>query len=259
MTPLGALLLAATATVCSEPATTRQDECERLLRSGRIVSTQKVAEGITGSNRVELQEGDARARAIFKVVDNRFESKERIGSEEARAGGDSWKHEVAAYEVDKLLGLKLVPTVVERKISGKRGSLQAWVERPLARFGGGSAPPDARTAENGVQAARLLDYLIYNRDRHLRNLLFAADWRPIAIDNSIAFPAFVTPYRPLYRFPRAPIERLEVLSEDTIKKALGRYLARDEMKGLLKRCHHVRELFRAIRNSPGQADALFDW
>ena len=41
---------------------------------------------------------------------------------------DSWKNEVAAYELDKLLGTRLVPPTVERTISGSKGSLQMWVE-----------------------------------------------------------------------------------------------------------------------------------
>ena len=62
-----------------------------------------------------------------------------------------------------------------------------------------------------MHAMRLFDYLIFNTDRHVRNVVFTPDWRPVAIDNSIAFHAFLRPFRPLYRFPRGPLDRLRRL------------------------------------------------
>ena len=47
--------------------------------------------------------------------------------------------------------------MVERKLEGKRGSLQLWVERSLARFGAGLVPPEPRTADDGVHAVEALD------------------------------------------------------------------------------------------------------
>jgi hypothetical protein len=255
----GVLFLAGAAVACNEPVSAQPEECERLLRSARVVSTRKLAEGITGSVRVELQEGTASLRAVFKVVDTRLETVDKVGNETVRSYADSWRHEVAAYELDKLLGLRLVPTVVERRIDGKRGSLQAWVDRPIARFGDGAPPPEPRHAADGVHAARLLDYLIYNRDRHVRNLLFGRDWRPIAIDNSISFQPFVSPYRPLYRFPRGAALGLARLDEATLRKAMGDYLTGDERKGLLRRVERLRTLVEAARSERGDDAALFDW
>ncbi len=254
-----ALLLAAAAAACGDPAVAQPEACERLLRTARVGSKQKLAEGITGSERVELQAGPTRVRAVFKTVDSTIEGEESLGSEIVTAWRDSWKHEVAAYELDKLLGLRLVPTVVERKLGGKRGSLQLWVERSLARFGLGPVPPEPRTAEDGMHAARMLDYLIYNRDRHVRNLLFGADWRPIAIDNSMSFQAFARPFRPLYRFPRGAALQLDGLDAGALRTALGRYLARDEMAGLVKRCDHLRAMIKALRAERGDEKTLFDW
>jgi len=59
---------------------------------------------------------------------------------------DSWRHEVAAYELDKLLGLGLVPPTVERRIARQAGSLQMWVEGATTeddRKQEGRAAPDA--------------------------------------------------------------------------------------------------------------------
>jgi hypothetical protein len=47
---------------------------------------------------------------------------------EMRGFEESWRWEIAAYRLDKHLGLNMVPPTVERMFRGKRGSLQLWVE-----------------------------------------------------------------------------------------------------------------------------------
>ena len=41
---------------------------------------------------------------------------------------ESYRAEIAAYELDKLLGLSMVPPTVERKVKGETGSAQMWVD-----------------------------------------------------------------------------------------------------------------------------------
>jgi hypothetical protein len=133
--------------------------------------------------------------------------------------------------LDTLLGFGLVPPVVERKIEGKRGSLQAWVERSLARFAPATPPSDMGRANEEMHAMRLFDYLIFNTDRHVRNVVFTPDWRPVAIDNSIAFHAFLRPFRPLYRFPRGPLDRLRRLDARALESRVDRLPRRGRDRG----------------------------
>jgi len=232
---------------------------ERALREGRIVSITPLGEGVTNSSRVELRDGARTLRAVFKTADVRVqESAYRFGAETVEAYRDTYRHEVAAYELDKSLGLRLVPPVVERKIGKQKGSLQAWVDRALPRFAPAEPPADMDRADEGVQAMRLFDYLIFNTDRHVRNVVFGPDWRPAAIDNSIAFHPFLRPYRPLYRFPRGPIERLRGLDARALRRALGRYLEKDELAGLEERRARVLRLVDAAIASSGP-ESLFEW
>lgn len=92
----------------------------------------------------------------------------------------------------------------------------------------------------------------------MRNVLFGSDWRPVAIDNSIAFHPFVRPYRPIHRFPRGPAEALERLDPRAFRKRLGRYLEKDEIHGLLARRARLLALVAAAR-AEGRADAFFEW
>ena len=91
------------------------DAAEAFLRSARVVKKKALAVGITHSDQYTLSDGTRTARAVWKTID---ESKPGVTN--FQGGGfvvdfaDSWKHEVASYELDKLVGTGLVPPTVER-------------------------------------------------------------------------------------------------------------------------------------------------
>src|SRR5690349_21096608 len=118
-----ALLMLAAAALPAGADAERQ-AVERALRKGRIVSVAPLGEGITNSSRVELRDGPRTVTAVFKTADTRVKSRYGFGSETVGFYRDTYRHEVAAYVIDTLLGFGLVPPVVERKIEGKTGSLQ---------------------------------------------------------------------------------------------------------------------------------------
>ena len=41
---------------------------------------------------------------------------------------ESYKAEIAAYKFDRLLGLNMVPPIVERNMNGSNGAAVLWVE-----------------------------------------------------------------------------------------------------------------------------------
>jgi len=94
--------------------------------------------------------------------------------------------------------------------SRDRGAQARRQARLAAGLGGAAARPlRAGATTRGSRACRdvharqrFFDYLIFNTDRHVRNVLLGSDWRPVVIDNSIAFHPFVRPYRPSTGSPR---------------------------------------------------------
>ena len=52
---------------------------------------------------------------------------------------ESYKSEIAAYELDKLLKMDMVPPTVERQIDGSNGAAQQWVEHVVDLSGSGAA------------------------------------------------------------------------------------------------------------------------
>jgi hypothetical protein len=259
MTPAGALLAILAAAPAPGDADAERQAVERALRQGRVVSVTTLTEGVTRSSRVELRDGTRTVRALFKTADVQAPSRYAFGGETVSFYRDTYHHEVAAYVLDTLLGLGLVPPVVERKIEGRKGSLQAWVERALPRFAPAAPPEDMGRAEERMHAMRLFDYLVFNTDRHVRNVVFTPDWRPVAIDNSIAFHAFLKPYRPLYRFPRGPLERLRALDARALRDALRRHLQKDEIAALQERRTRVLRLADEALAAPAPEPVLFEW
>ena len=247
------LLLAQAAPVGHLPL----EDTEQVLKTARIVQMAATGQGITGSQKVELE--GRRLEAIFKTVDGRYKTRYTFGRETAQMIRDSYKHEIAAYELDKLLDLGLVPPVVERVLGGRPGSLQLWVERTQYRFIHAQPPPDRGRAADDVHVIRLFDFLIFNIDRHQRNLFFGVGWSPVVIDHSLAFHPMTTPARPLYRFPRRTVERLRALDRRQIKRALGRSLEKDQIRGLEQRRLRVLELVDAALAERGEEQVLFDW
>ena len=104
---------------------------------------------------------------------------------------DSWKHEIAAYELDKLLGLELVPPTVARKIDGVDGAIQLWLDDAITeteRRRRGLHAADTAAWNRQIYTVRLLRQLTHDTDfNNTGNLLVGEGFRLWAIDHSRAF------------------------------------------------------------------------
>ena len=96
----------------------RETEFETFLRQAEVDKIDQVPVGVTKPKRAFVKgEGPAKS-FVFKAL------------MPSRSSGywESYKSEIAAYELDKVLGMGMVPPTVERKHSGETGSAQLWVE-----------------------------------------------------------------------------------------------------------------------------------
>ena len=108
---------------------------------------------------------------------------------------------VAAYELDKLLGLRLVRPSVARLVDGRPASVTWWVDDlamdELTRRKRGVAPRDPDAWTRQMQAVRVFDELISNTYRDTSpplylnsvwdNLLITTDWTVWLVDHTGAF------------------------------------------------------------------------
>jgi hypothetical protein len=236
---------------------------EEFLRTARVVDRARIGGGLTRPERLTLTDGTRNHRAIWKTIDEH-----RMGLRQLEGGvefdfRDSWRHEVAAYELDKLLGLGLVPPTVERRIAGRTGSLQMWVEGAMTgddQKKKGLEPPDAEAWNAQMHRVRLLHQLTYNTDhRNIRNVLLDPSFRVYAIDSSRAFRIqqdLLTP-GDLVRFSRALLARMAALDRPTLESRLGQWLDSRQIDGLLARRDKILVLAKARVAEKGEEAVLY--
>jgi len=166
---------------------------------------------------------------------------------------------VAAYELDKLLSLNMVPVTIERTYNNKTGSLQYWIENCIwesERLKKKMEPPDplgkVRWAWQ-MYKVRVFDALIYNFDRTTTNLLVTTDWRSVMIDHSRAFKSVDYLQNPddLEAFSRSLMDAMSKLDEAKVKKVCGEYLTRSEIETLLARRDRIIKLYRRLLKEKG--------
>jgi hypothetical protein len=217
-------------------------EIERFLSQARIVSTRKAGSGVTDSVRATLSDGTLVHDAQIQTVDEtKREFRTKAGVEfDFR---DSWSFNVAAYRLDRLLMLGLVPVSVERSVRSVPAAVTWWVDDVMmderARAKGDVQPPEelSRYWHQQVAMLRVFDQLIDNTDRNPGNVLITRGWRLWAIDHTRAFrknrELRIAAY--VIRCDRVVFERLKALTLESLKKALRPHLEDPQLTAILAR------------------------
>jgi hypothetical protein len=175
---------------------------------------------------------------------------------EGRMGGylENWKWEIAAYRLDKYLGLNMVPPTVERRFEGNRGSCQLWIDDCISlkdKVEQKIKTPSYKIfpLNRAYYIQRAFDNLLANQDRHQNQFLFTKDWRMILIDHSRTFSSskdfkkkliYDEKYREgptfiMKELPRAFVEKLKSLNVEATKDIVGEYLTDKEIELMLYR------------------------
>jgi len=168
----------------------------------------------------------------------------------------AYRSEIAAYELDKLLGMHMVPPTVERTLRGESGSAQMWVDDVvLLKTKDSASAPDPAAYNRQIYRQRVFDNLVANIDRNQGNLLLDPIWNLILIDHSRAFTAVPTMPFPMTRIDRGFYEKLKALDEATVKARLGKLLYYGP-KPLLQRRDEIVKVFQDKIAQYGEAAVL---
>jgi hypothetical protein len=167
---------------------------EQFLLGAQIVHLKGAPGGVTGSQRATLRGKDGFLHdAHIQPIDEEKQFANISGTTEVDFR-DSYKNNVAAYRMDRLLGLGMVPVTVVRHYELKKASFMWWVDDVAmdekARVAKKLHSPDVESWNRQMYVVRVFDQLIYNFDRNLTNLLICSDWRVWMIDHSRAFKVF---------------------------------------------------------------------
>ena len=218
-----------------------RDEVEHALKTAKVIKAKWIGTGVTNPRKLTLTDGKYEFHAAFKSMDLRKRGITKLASGSAEKDfKDSWMFEVAAYELDKLLGLNMVPVVVERRYDGTNGALVWWVQNAMSekdRREKALTPPDPERWNQAMFKIRLFDQLVYNIDRHLGNFLITPDWKLWMLDctrcfkneNSLRNGGEIT------RFSKSMIEGIKKLDEKILMERCGKWLSGYEIRAMLKR------------------------
>jgi hypothetical protein len=241
-------------------------EAVEFLRAAEVVGKPEDFDpvAITGPQRVAMTNGTDTLRAVFKDEDTQYRGTFRFGDgREVTRVKDSYKHEIAAYELDTMLGLGIVPPCVERRLFSRKGSLCLWVEDSVTeaeRRECALNPPDSRQWVERKLVVRLFQQLIADLDfSNIRNLVVDGDFRIYKVDSSMAFHPDSRLMKELdeTRYSRRFLAALESLDRNEMDERLAPWLTKAERKNLWTRRDRILELARARIAEHGEAAVLY--
>ncbi|PWB76952.1 MAG: hypothetical protein C3F15_04340 [Holophagae bacterium] len=263
------LLLAAQAGAPAEPVPVGLPltgaEAERFLATATVVDLEKYQSlGITHPRRAILSDGQRTLRAVFKDIEETHDREQLSTGQWLLNLKDSYKHEIAAYQLSELLGLGLVPPCIERRIEGDIGSLCLWIEGSTTeaeRAKAETVPPNVVAYNDQMHDIKLFMQLTWDTDyNNVANILIGPDWKLYKVDSSRAFRQSDTLRREdaLMRFRRRTLNALESLTRERMDASLGPWISEGQLDGLWQRRCRILELARERVARQGEAAVLYD-
>ncbi|MCJ7644985.1 MAG: hypothetical protein MUP28_10985 [Candidatus Aminicenantes bacterium] len=217
---------------------------EEFLRTAEIIKQDQLRgdQAVTSPWQLTLKSGDVVRDALWKNP---------VGKMAGYLEG--WQYEIAAYLLDKYLGLNMVPPTIERRFHEDRGSIQLWIpdcitlkqktEQKIK-----TPPVKIFNWNRCTYLQRAWDNLIANEDRHMNQILLTKDWRMILIDHSRSFRSskkftqeliYTEKHREgpklMSELPRAFVEKVKALTFEGIKPVVGECLTDEEINAVLVR------------------------
>src|SRR5687768_15619645 len=155
------------AAIRSQPAASQSPtlscaDIETFLKTAKVGRPRDIPVGVTQPSRATLEDGTLRHDAAIQTADIHKPSYSTPRGTELNFR-DTWKFNVAGYELAKMLQLNMVPPYVERRISGGPASLSWWVNDAMMerdRVQKKITPPDIKRWNDEMLAARLFHELI---------------------------------------------------------------------------------------------------
>ena len=202
-----------------------ETEIEQLLAEGKVAKLENVPIGVTKPQRATLE--GSPMRFAWKAL--------RPGY--TKGFMESYKAEIAAYKFDRMLGLNMVPPIVERNMNGSNGAAVLWIEN--TRGWSVEKPPQGPEPKWSLQLTRMkmFDLLIANIDRNQGNLIYDSDWHLFLIDHSRAFTGKkdLKGMAPLGRVDRELWNKMTALTIEDLDRGLESWVGDNEKKAILLR------------------------
>ncbi|MDH3746364.1 MAG: hypothetical protein OES47_14800 [Acidobacteriota bacterium] len=258
------LLLAGLAPALAEdtPATWTDQQKEDFLLTAKVLGTQDLKVGVTGSQRATLELGGHVHDAHVQTIDV-AKRKSKVGAQTEVNFRDSFKYNIAAYRLDRMLGLGMVPVSVLRQHKREKAAVTWWIDdvqmSERERVSQQMKPPKLGPWQEQLNRALVFDQLVYNTDWNMSNLLITDDWTMWLIDFTRAFRIYKRLREPekLRKIDADLLARLRSLEPQTVREELKDVLTGPEISGILGRRDAIVELFDQRIAAHGSAAVLY--
>lgn len=239
------------------------DEEEIFLQRANIVSRKGLDTGVTKTSRLTLSDGRVTHDAHWQTIDIYKPVFNGANGTVEKDFRDSYKFNIAAYRIAKLLGLQdMVPVSMPRVIDDIPGAITWWadnIEMSEKERRDRKVPvPTDQTWINQLNTVRVFDQLIYNIDRTQENLLITKDWKVIMIDHTRSFRDKPTLYRPdaLTRCDVKLLQRLKALKVSDVRRECSAFLTPSEIQFMMIRRDVITRFFDTERKQKGDDAVL---
>lgn len=223
-------------------------DIESYLQSAQVVEMEELKVGVTRPKRAKLAPGGPVEFMAWKYVPP------------SRSSGyqESYKSEIAAYQIDRILDLNMVPPTVEKRVKGDLGAAVMWCSptKNFKELGGVPTPPPSKATEwtRQIVRAKMFDNLIGNMDPNLGNWLVDPSWNLILIDHTRALTADKNLVHKNMDHMDAPLwEKMKAMTVENLTPVLKPWLGKGEIKAIIDRRDKMQQQFDKLIAEKGEA------
>jgi hypothetical protein len=241
-----------------------EDQQADFLLKAKVIRNTHTGKGITDPYRLTLSDGTVTHDGLFQTIDEMKPQMQFADGHTEFNFKDSYKYDIAGYEVAKLIGMdNMIPVAVERSWNGMKGALVWWI--PNIQMDEGErtekhiSAPDPDDWNKQMYRIRVFDELVYDTDANLTNVLITKDWKIWRIDFTRAFRTWKKLKDPndLVMCDKNLFAKLQALNEDDLKAATKKQLGGSEIKAVLARRDLIVDEFKKKIAEKGEAAVLY--
>ena len=247
----------------SEPTLSKEQITQFLLTAKVVASTPWRGKGITHTWRLTLSDGTVTHDASFQPIDEHRTETTFANLRRELNFVDSYKYNIAAYQVAELLGMDdMLPVYVERKWKGESGSLSWWLPVQMDeqdRLKRKMQAPDPDAWNNQMYKIRVFDELVYDTDPNLTNVQIGNDWKIYRVDFSRAFrqDKNLENTKNLVRCDRKLFAKLKALDGNELQQKTKGYLNKGEAQAVMARRDKIVDYFQKLIAEKGENEVLY--